>query len=64
MNSKSGGRSGRGNFRGIRQLGGVVNVADAGEAGFVCTGSQVVSLQTEKAFKEQLKIAPSRDVGD
>jgi len=41
-----------------------VDVADAGEAGFVCTGSQAVSLLTENVFMEQLKIAPSRDIGE
>jgi hypothetical protein len=41
-----------------------VDVADAGEAGFLYTGSQAVSLQTEKAFREQLKTAPSRDIGE
>jgi len=41
-----------------------VDVADADEAGFVCTESQAVSLLTVQAFREQLKIAPSRDVGE
>ena len=39
-------------------------MADAGEAFLGFTGSQAVSLQTEKACREQLKIAPSRDVGE
>jgi hypothetical protein len=41
-----------------------VDVADAGEAFLGFTGSQAVSLLTEKAFKEQQKIAPSRDIGE
>ena len=41
-----------------------MDVADAGEAFFGITGSKAVSLLTEKEFKEQLKIAPSRDVGE
>jgi len=41
-----------------------VDVADAGEAFLGITESQAVSLQSEKAYREQLKIAPSRDVGE
>jgi hypothetical protein len=31
---------------------------------FTNLGVQAVSLQTEQVFREQLKIAPSRDIGE